>query len=145
MMLLSEIGVRLWTAAAGAGSVILAASFDNPAMRLVAILLAVMFLGPLVVLLVMDVRECLGRPPPQSDPTGRPRAVEWGCVVFFDGVMALFVYAGVLDAQRGGSGELLITGVMVSAVMLFLTSGVVARWWRHRRARRCGRLTGGPE
>jgi hypothetical protein len=136
MMLLSEIGLRLGTAAAGVCSVILAVNVDDLVMRLVAVWLAAMFLGPLVVLLATDIREWLGHPPPEFDPTGRPRAVEWGFVVVFDGFMALFVYAGVLDVQRGGSGELLVTGVMVGVVVLFLTSGVVARWWRHRHARR---------
>lgn len=145
MMLLSEIGLRIGTAAAGGGSAILAVNSDDLVMRLLAALIAVVFLGPLVVLLVMDVRERLGHTPPESDPTGRPRAVEWGCVVFFDGVIALFVYAGVLDMQRGGSSELLVTGVMVGVMMLFLTSAVVVRWWRHRRARRFSRLAGGPE
>lgn len=145
MMLLGEIGLRLGTAVAGVGSAILAVNLDDLVMRLVAVVIAVMFIGPLVVLLVMDVREWLSRPPPQFDPTGRPGAVEWGFVVFFDGVMALFVYAGILDVRRGGSGELLVTGVMVGVVMLLLTSGVVARWLRHRRARRFSRLTGGPE
>jgi hypothetical protein len=145
MMLLSEIGLRLGTAAAGVGSVILAVNLSDLVMRLVAVWLAAMFLGPFVVMLVMDIREWRGHPPPESDPTGRPRAVEWGFVVVFDALMALFVYAGVLDVQRGGSGELLVAGVMVGVVVLFLTGGVVGRWWRHRRARRFGRLTGGPE
>lgn len=144
-MLLSEIGLRLGTAAAGMGSVILVVNFSDPVMRLVAVWLAVMLLGPLVVMLVMDIREWLGRPRPEFDPSGRPRAVEWGLVVAFNGLMALFVYTGVLDVQRGGSGELLIAGVMVSVVVLFLTGGVVGRWWRHHRARRVNRLPGGPE
>ncbi|WP_217215192.1 hypothetical protein [Streptomyces sp. AC550_RSS872] len=133
------------SAAAGVGSVILAVNISDPVMRLVAVFLAVVFLGPLVLMLVIDIREWLGRPPPESDPTGRPQAAEWGFVVVFDSAMALFVYAGVLDVQRGGSGELLVGGLMVSVPVLFLTIGVVIRWWRHRRARRSSRLPGGPE
>ncbi|MFH8533806.1 hypothetical protein ACH4GE_35970 [Streptomyces tendae] len=139
-MLLRELGLRVGTAAAGVVAVLLAVNVSDPVSRLVAAWLAAMFLGPLAVLLTMDVRERLGRPRPEYDPTGRPRAVEWGFVLAFDGLMGLFVYAGVLDAQRGGSGELLVTGVMVGAVMLGLTGGVVVRWWRHRPLRGTDRL-----
>ncbi|MER7371155.1 hypothetical protein [Streptomyces lanatus] len=132
-MLFSEVMLRLGTAAAGVGSVVLAVHVDDPVMRLLAGLLAVMFLGPLAMLLVADVREWLGRPPPEVDPGGRPGAVEWGFVVVFDGVVAGFVYAGVLEVRRGGSSELLATGLMVGVVVLLLTLGVVGRWWRHRR------------
>ncbi|TDC26664.1 hypothetical protein E1265_03655 [Streptomyces sp. 8K308] len=135
MLPASEIGLRLGVAAAGVGSVVLAGHADDPVTGSLAVLSAVVFLGPLVVLLVADVREWRGHRAPEPDPTGRPRAAEWIFVVVFDGVLACFGYAGVLDLRRGGSGELLVTALMVGVVVLFLNIEFLGRWWRHRRTR----------
>jgi hypothetical protein len=135
LMLLGEIGLRLGTAAAGVGAVILAVTTGDLVTRWLAGLLAVMFLVPVAMILVLDVREWRGHPPPEPDPDGRPKAVEWVFVVVFDGVFALFIYVGVLDVRRGGSGELLGTGLMVGVMVLFLTGEFLGRWWRHRRRR----------
>lgn len=135
MLSASEIGLRSGVAAAGVGSVVLAGHADDPVTRLLAVLSAVVFLGPLVVLLVADVREWRGHRAPEPDPTGRPRAAEWVLVVVFHGVLFGFGYAGVLDLRRGGSGELLATALVVGVVVLLLTIEFLGRWWRHRRAR----------
>ncbi|MEV1077105.1 hypothetical protein AB0I98_02430 [Streptomyces sp. NPDC050211] len=132
MLLLSEIGMRVGTGAAGVGSAVLAVTFGDLVMRLVAVWLAVIFLSLFTVMVVADIREWRGLPPPKILRTGRPRPAEWVYVVVFDALMALIVYASVLDVQRGGTGELMIAGVMFGVMALLLTGGVVRRWWRHR-------------
>ncbi|MGP4008752.1 hypothetical protein [Streptomyces sp. 4N124] len=134
MLLLSEIGMRVGTGTAGVGSAVLVVIFDDLVMRLVAVWLAVIFLSVFTVMVVGDIRERRGLPPPKIFGTGRPTAAEWCYVVVFDALMALIVYAGVLDVQRGGTGELMVAGVLVVGMVLHLTGGMALRWWRHRGA-----------
>ncbi|WP_020668288.1 hypothetical protein [Amycolatopsis nigrescens] len=131
---LRGLGLRLGAAAAGAGAVVMAVrGVDLPA-RLAALVLAVLFLGPLVLLLTADVRERLGRVPPEPDPAGRPTVAEWVIAVIFDGACAVFVYVGILET-RAGSGLVLFVGLLIGVLALFLTGGTVGRWWRHRAKR----------
>lgn len=134
MLLLSEIGMRVGAGAAGVGSAVVAVTYGDLVVRLVAVWVAVIFLSVFTVMVVADIRERRGLPPPKIHGTGRPRAREWVYVVVFDAHMALFVYAGVLDKQRRGEGDLLVAGVLAVGMVLVLTGGVVRRWWAHRGA-----------
>jgi hypothetical protein len=131
LMDLRGLGLQLGLAVVGVGSVILAVYGGDLPARLAAVLLAVVLLGPLVLILVGYVRERLGHVPRETDPTGRPTATEWAAAVVFDGACAVFVYIGILEV-RAGSGAVLVVSLLISVMALYLTGGTVGRWWRHR-------------
>ncbi|TDD73224.1 hypothetical protein [Actinomadura rubrisoli] len=131
--------MRLAFAVAGVGPVILAARVDDLPLRLVGIAVALVFLGPLVGVLVGDIRRWLGGvPPPAPDPwpshpAGRPPAIEWVVAVAFNGSCALLVWAGALAAHT--APELLGGSLGFALVMAGLNVGLVRRWWRSRQNR----------
>lgn len=133
---LRGLGLRLAPAAAGAGMTVVAVNVGDLPGRLACIVLAVMFLGPLVLLVISDVREWLGYVPREPGPVGRPSITEWAVAVVFDGASALFVYIGVLEWQAG-SVTVLVVSVLIGVIALCLTCGTVGRWWRHRSQRQC--------
>lgn len=135
MLLLSEIGMRVGAGAAGVGAAVVAVTYGDLVVRLVAVWVAVIFLSVFTVLMVGDSRERRGLPPLKIFGTGRPTAAEWCYVVVFDALMGLIVYAAVLDVQRGGTGELMAGGGLLAiGMILHLTGSMMLRWWRHRGA-----------
>ena len=128
---LRELGLRLGLAAAGGGAVFLAVASDDLSIRLVAVAMALVFLGPLVLLLLTDLGMRLGRAD-HRDPGGPPAIGEWVMAVVFDSAFVFMVYAGLVAAPDD-SGELLAAGLICAAIGLFLTAQLVHRWWRARR------------
>lgn len=132
---LRELGLRLGLVAAGSGVVFLAVASDDLSIRLVAVAMALVFLGPLVLLLLTDLGVRLGSERAgHRDPAGPPAIGEWVIAVVFDSAFVFMVYAGLVAAPAD-SGELLTAGLICAAVGLFLTAQLVRRWWRARRHR----------
>lgn len=119
-------------AAAVSGLVWLAVVSDDLSTKLIAAAMALVFLGPLVILLLTDVGARLGTDRAgHRGPAGPPTVGEWVIAVVFDSAFVLMIYAGVVTSPAD-SGELLAAGLVCAAAGLFLTAQLVRRWWRNR-------------
>ncbi|NGO07621.1 hypothetical protein G5C60_08135 [Streptomyces sp. HC44] len=144
---LAAFGLRAGVAALGVGSVLIGLlTGQSLPYQLVAFGFGGFVLAIVALLLVSDVRSRWGRREsgkPDGDdapdvetgePSGRPARLEWTLLVLFNGLSLTVLTAGVLDLSRGGSEDLLVTGVCITVVSAVPSMDLIARWWRSRSA-----------
>ncbi|MGI5196210.1 hypothetical protein ACQEVY_21570 [Streptomyces sp. CA-288835] len=138
---LAAFGLRAGVAALGVG-LVLFGMFAGQSLpyQLVAFGFGGLVLAVAALLLVSDIRSRWGSPasskPDEDDAEdgGRPAGLEWILLALFNAVSLTVIAAGVLDLSRGGSEDLLVTGVCITVVSAVPSMDLIARWRSSRSA-----------